>query len=422
MGGGHGDYGGDQSGGGWQPDYSRNMGPKKISYDSRVFETKVALEKVSQYDGGKNGHSWKSLIKAYLISRFPAMGKLLQWAEDFKKTPITADHVMNLRMTMEDDPIVVAHLLWGFFNLNLVGEAREIFSNVEDSHGFEVWRRICNKINVRGENRLDELYEAIHHPKAAAKCSDVASVMEDWDTQQRLYKEAGGEPLRTEEKRVIVKKLVPEIIRQQLVLQVQEFKEWEAMKEYILERSRQLGNDEKPHRSFNAVDKDLKELDLDALAEMPLEDAVNALGGEHADSEHIMALVVRKQQRKTWSKGWSKGNDKGTPKGKGKGKTMICLNCGAEDHVIGQCPKPIVDVSQRPCFYCKKPGHLSSWCPNRPAKPGQPAKAVTPEQEDDDGEVQGLMVGIEDAQDNLEEWSKEGRHRSQPMDSNPEFS
>ena len=127
----------------------------------------------------------------------------------------------------------------------------------------------------------------------ATKCSDVAAVMEDWATQQRLYKEAGGEDLRTEEKRVIVKKIIPEIIKQQLVLQVHEFKEWADMKEYILERARQLGNDEKPHRSLNAVDP---ELDLDALAEMPLEEAVNLLGGENANAESIMALVVRKQQ------------------------------------------------------------------------------------------------------------------------------
>ena len=149
VGGGYGGYGGDQSGGGWHPDYSKNMGPRKIFYDSKIFETKVALEKVNQYDGGKTGHSWKSLIKGYLVGKLPVMGKLLTWAEEFKKVPITGDHVMNLRMTMEDDPIVVAHLLWAFFNLNLVGEAREIFSNIEASHGFEVWRRICNKINVR---------------------------------------------------------------------------------------------------------------------------------------------------------------------------------------------------------------------------------------------------------------------------------
>ena len=53
---------------------------------------------------------------------------------------------------------------------------------------------------------------------------------------------------------------------------------------------------------------------------------------------------------------------------------------------------------------------------------GPPAKAVEPEQEDDDNDVQGLMVDVEEAQVSLEEWCKEERHRSQPIESNPESS
>ena len=51
--------------------------------------------------------------------------------------------------------------------------------------GLEVWRRIL-KINDRGERRRNGLAEPINNPKAADKCENVAKVLDDWDTNQRL--------------------------------------------------------------------------------------------------------------------------------------------------------------------------------------------------------------------------------------------
>ena len=50
-----------------------------------------------------------------------------------------------------------------------------------------------------------------------------------------------------------------------------------------------------------------------------------------------------------------------------------CTNCGGE-HDITNCPKPMVDRAQRPCWVCNKVGHLGRDCPQ---KKTQPIKAVT---------------------------------------------
>ena len=164
------------------------------------------------------------------MGRLPICKQMLQWAEDFKNIEIKPEDVQKWAGVMEENPLIVSHLLWAFFNVNLVGEAREIFCNVEDSNGFEVWRRVSNRINDRGERRRDELYELIHHPRATTKCEEVAKVLEEWDTNQRLFREAaGGEYLRDEEKRRIVKKIIPELIANQLILHVQDMGRYERI-------------------------------------------------------------------------------------------------------------------------------------------------------------------------------------------------
>ena len=59
------------------------------------------------------------------------MRQLLQWAENFGKIPISLQDVENIRPSFEEDLVVVSHLMWNYFNVNLVGAAKEIFDNVD---------------------------------------------------------------------------------------------------------------------------------------------------------------------------------------------------------------------------------------------------------------------------------------------------
>ena len=95
------------------------------------------------------------------------MGCLLKWAEDHGGNNVTMEGIQQLINFLDEDPIVVNHLLWAFLNVNLTGRAREIFCNVQDSQGFEAWRRVHRHIYSTTERRQDELYHAIHNPKRA---------------------------------------------------------------------------------------------------------------------------------------------------------------------------------------------------------------------------------------------------------------
>ncbi len=370
--------------------YAQVPGARRLYYDSKIFESKFAQETRNQFNGGKDGASWRVLIRGYIVGKLPMAKWLLQWAEDYKAVGIPMADVNALAARMEEDPIVINHLLWAFFNINLVNEAREIFCNVEDSHGLEVWRRICNKINDRGERRRDELYEHIHHPKGTTKCEDVARVLEEWDTNQRLYREAGGEPLRDEEKKRIARKIIPEILANQLILQTQDFTTWSAMTEYIKEKARLIAVNVQQSKPVHALEP---EVDVDELVDMTLEDAVEAMG-EHATSENIMALVVKKQQKRMGGAGARRGRDfsrrRDEPRKPGgarePGSKARCTNCGKTGHTRQECRAPKLDSSKRPCFTCGEPGHMAKDCP----KKTEDAKAI--EAEGDEEEPACMLI------------------------------
>ena len=54
----------------------------------------------------------------------------------------------------------------------------------------------------------------------------MSAVMEEWDTNQRLYGELGGVPLRDDELKSIVLKIVPGSIQNDLIFKLSDFKTW----------------------------------------------------------------------------------------------------------------------------------------------------------------------------------------------------
>ena len=122
----------------------------------------------------------------------------------------------------------------------MAAKAREIFCNVPDSQGLEVWKRIHRHVYSTTERRQDELYHAIHNPKVAHSPQEVSAVLEDWDTNQRLFKELGGIPLREDELEHLVLKIVPANIRDDLIFKLREFRSWQQVKDHIRENARLL--------------------------------------------------------------------------------------------------------------------------------------------------------------------------------------
>ena len=92
----------------------------------------------------------------------------------------------------------------------------------------------------RSEKRQDELYSKIHAPRVATSLADVPGAFEEWDTNQRLYREIGGVPLREDELRNLAFKMVPGVIREQLIFKLRELHAWDDVKEWVREHARLL--------------------------------------------------------------------------------------------------------------------------------------------------------------------------------------
>ena len=171
---------------------------------------------------------------------------------------------MGLRDYMEEDPVVISHLLWAFLGINVTGGAKEMYRNAPTSNGLEVWRRLHRHIFSRNEQRRAELFRQIHRPRAATKPSEVASALEEWETLRRLHREVGGTPLREEELKERVLDIVPWEIKKDLIRQRNDGTPWRKMLDDIKDLARlSVGHGGKAAPAMNLT----PDVDLNNLAE-----------------------------------------------------------------------------------------------------------------------------------------------------------
>ena len=123
--------------------------------DRHPFSDKVAMTREHKYDGVHGGTTWRKSTRNYVVSRAYEMDVLLKLSEAREDDPAT---VRSLYKTANGwiTPVRLQFLsmeLWGCFNLNITGEARQIFENVEDLQGFEAWRKLLKGIRSKAEVR-----------------------------------------------------------------------------------------------------------------------------------------------------------------------------------------------------------------------------------------------------------------------------
>ena len=73
--------------------------------------------------------------------------------------------------------------------------------------GFEVWRKISQKIIVWGERRRDEFVEVVNNPKFTGKVEDMAKVLEAWDPSHRQFVALGRGALLEDYRLRIIKNI-----------------------------------------------------------------------------------------------------------------------------------------------------------------------------------------------------------------------
>lgn len=235
------------------------------------------------------------------------------------------------------------------------GAARKIFSNTCNFNGLEVWRKIHALIFATNERRQDEPYDKIHKPKVAANAGEVAGALEDWDTNQKLHRGVGGVPLREEELRNLLLKMLPSDMKIHVLQNIRSFPSWEDLKDYVRDHARLVMVHITKSVPTHLAEMDNVNLSITEILERTdgwtLPDQLLELGFT-PDSEVYTAVMNKLITKKNIWRGrkgrkFDKGNGKGV-KGVGKGGRVvptskdgkpICVNCSKVGHDQTKCPK-----------------------------------------------------------------------------------
>ena len=235
----------------------------------------------------------------------------------------------------DEDPVVISHLMWSYFNANLTGAAMEIFNNVSDFQGLEVWRKMSQKINVWGERRRDELAEVVNNPKPAGKPEDLAKMIEAWDTSHRQFLACGGQALMEYDRLRILRKMVPQQLLNEMI--ARDFRDYQAAKEWALEMARRLVVQGRHSKLLLAEVHTITDEFMERTEGWDFDQQLQELGAA-GEADVILALVARRTTWRSSKGGKGKGkdgkgkskDDKGKSKGRGpttKAGKPLCTNC-----------------------------------------------------------------------------------------------
>ena len=254
--------------------------------------------------------------------------------------------------------------------------------------------RIHALIYASTERRQEEHYQKIHNPKPAANAGEVASALENWDTNQRLHRRCGGEALRDTELRSLILKILLLDMKLHVIQVMHTIPTWEALKDYVKEHARIVAvhmTKQAPAHLAETEDFCMSITDefLERTDKWTVSDQILELGFT-PDSDVYASLVTKLAARKNvWRAGKGRKFDKGGIKGGGKGKVNsgggkggiaaptskdgkpICVNCNEVGHDQTSCTKPRVEAKDRLCLRCDQKGHLARHC-----KSGKPLRRL----------------------------------------------
>ena len=83
------------------------------------------------------------------------------------------------------------------------------FKNVARHNGLEAWRQIAMPISEDKIRILQELLPLISNPNSTADIHHYYDALRDWNTNLRLFKEAGGQRPTGDAERLAFTKLLP---------------------------------------------------------------------------------------------------------------------------------------------------------------------------------------------------------------------
>ena len=129
----------------------------------RLFEANDA-EFLPEFDGKNKAGLWRRKISAYLITKYPEMSELLEWVEQ-KVVAVDSKVPKGCKKIDHQDSVALGRHRWGFLNVNLTGDAYEVFGNIPRGDGLEVWRRVLADTCQKTKKEKIDLANVVTQPR-----------------------------------------------------------------------------------------------------------------------------------------------------------------------------------------------------------------------------------------------------------------
>ena len=112
------------------------------------------------------------------------MTELLEWAEQ-KIVAIDHEVLKSYKKVDHKDSVALGQHLWGFLNVNLTGDAYEVFGNIPRGDGLEVWRRVLEDTCQKTKKEKIDLENAVMQPRPCTTPEQVPMALERWMTSHQ---------------------------------------------------------------------------------------------------------------------------------------------------------------------------------------------------------------------------------------------
>ena len=162
-----------------------------------MYDEKCVLSGKGTYNANAP-QSWLQDLRDYLAGRSIDLDLILNWAEtqtsEIADVPNQGVGQFPLFDQIPVEPKEVSRQLGAFLGPLVAGDSNvtSTFKNVARHNGFEAWRQIAMPINEDKILVLQELLPLISNPKSATDIHHYDTALRDWNTNLRLFKEAGG--------------------------------------------------------------------------------------------------------------------------------------------------------------------------------------------------------------------------------------
>ena len=368
-----------------------------VTWQTRIFEDKMALDIMYKYDGSKGGDEWRRRTHGYFIGCCPSFRPLLWWAEQHDARAFSLSELKKAQddqeFMVEEDAVVLSGHIWRFLRTCLHGGAAQVLESCgEDLNGLEVWRRLVYRIEQGREQRVEDLRELIDKPPKIPNLVAVPAAIDAYDKLIKEYTSAtnGSENVPDGTLKRSFEKSLPQDLREALMWRgVDPHISYEAYKEHVRTTAMRIIKLRGQTPAYA-----LEQMPYDMLKAAEYEDT-NSVNGSQVNFDGMLAetagedelLVFAKkmfsspQGRQNFVKMMRPPNQRPGQPQRGAQQPLRgeqargdrrakCVNCGG-DHPRAQCPKPAVEPSKRPCFNCGKVGHISSQCPTKSQAPAR---------------------------------------------------